>query len=142
MPHPSSPEPALHRIGTLARASGISLESIRRYERDGLIPAAKRGANGYRYFPPESLDALRLIRHCRHLGFSLERIRELLRLMHQEGAACEDIDRLVSRQRQEIERRIADLQALSDVLGAIDGACPGDGSVEECRTLRSLFDQP
>ena len=142
MPHRSSLESTPHRIGTLARDSGISVESIRRYERDGLIPPARRGANGYRYFPPESLDALRLIRHCRHLGFSLDRIRELLRLTHQEGAACEDVDRLVARQRQEIEQRIADLKALSDALGAIEGACPGGGRIEECRTLRSLFDPP
>ena len=77
------------RIGELAHGAGVSVETVRFYEREGLLPAPPRRGSGYREYPPDTLARLRFIRHAKELGFSLPEIQELLSLRSTEAPCCE-----------------------------------------------------
>jgi DNA-binding transcriptional MerR regulator len=123
-------------IGVLARDSGVNLETIRFYERSGLLPTPRRSAAGYRHYQQEDLHRLRFIRRGRELGFSLEEIRSLLELSAQPQSPCASADQLVQEHLAGIAARIRDLQNMQTELQKIAGCQSGDA--EHCRLLEAL----
>ena len=125
------------RIGELARATGTKTETIRYYEREGILPTADRTDSNYRDYSRDHLAALTFVRRARELGFGMAQVRELLALSDHDDKPCEDVDHLVRRQLVEIERKIADLTALRDELGQMLRSCEAD-RIGECRIVESL----
>lgn len=125
------------RIGELARATGTKAETIRYYEREGILPAADRTDSNYRDYSDEHLATLTFVRRARELGFSMAQVRELLALSDHDDKPCEDVDQLVQRQLLEVERKISDLSALRDELGQMLRSCEAD-RIGECRIVESL----
>ena len=125
------------RIGELAKATGTKAETIRYYEREGILPAADRTHSNYRDYSGNHLAALTFVRRARQLGFSMAQVRELLALSHHDDNPCEDVDRLVQQQLAEIERKIADLTALRNELGQMLRSCQAD-KIGECHIIGIL----
>jgi Cu(I)-responsive transcriptional regulator len=124
-------------IGDLAKATGTKVETIRYYERIGLLPAPARTAGNYRAYAAGHLGRLSFIRRARDLGFSLDQVRELLALADQRQRSCEAVDAIAREHLAEVERKIADLAALRRELSDIIGRCR-QGTVAECRIIEAL----
>ncbi|HEY8031639.1 MAG TPA: helix-turn-helix domain-containing protein [Methylocella sp.] len=108
-------------IGPLAKASGVHLETVRYYERIGLMPKPSRTASNYRNFGPEHLERLCFIRRAREIGFSIREIKELLALAEPGRASCAEVKTLTAIHLGEVRAKIADLRRLEVVLaGALD----------------------
>ncbi len=125
------------RIGELARATDTKAETIRYYEREGILPAADRTDSNYRDYSEEHLAALTFVRRARKLGFSMAQVRELLALSDHDEKPCDNVDHLVQRQLAEVEQKLSDLTALRDELGQLLQACEAD-RIGECRIVESL----
>ena len=126
-------------IGVLARDSGMNLETIRFYERSGLMPAPQRSPAGYRHYQEQDIRRLRFIRRGRELGFSLEEIRSLLELAAHPESPCESADQMVREHLDAIETRIRDLQNMRAELSKLAGC--HSGHAEHCRLLEALDDR-
>lgn len=123
-------------IGKLAKQAGVAIDTVRYYERNGLLAPAGRLASGYRRYGAEELKRLRFIRRAKVLGFSLDDIRSLLAL-----SAERDVARVrASAQRKlgDIELRIAELERIRSGLRTLIDACPGHGGSEACPILNAL----
>jgi len=127
----------LLNIGALAKATGTKVETIRWYERVGLLPAPARTAGNYRTYGESHLGRLSFIRRARDLGFSLEQIRALLDLAEDRERSCEAVDAIAREHLGEVDRKIADLQALRRGLDFLIGQC-SHGRVAECRIIEAL----
>ena len=125
------------RIGELAKATGTKAETIRYYEREGILPAADRTDSNYRDYSDGHLATLTFVRRARELGFSMAQVRELLALSDHDDKPCEDVDQLVKQQLFEVERKIADLAALRDELAELARSCQSD-RIGQCRIVESL----
>ncbi|WP_394270435.1 helix-turn-helix domain-containing protein [Qipengyuania sp.] len=125
------------RIGELARATGTKAETIRYYEREGILPAADRTDSNYRDYSDSHLATLTFVRRARGLGFSMAHVRRLLALSEHEEKPCTDVDRLVRQQMQEVEEKIADLTSLHKELRDLMRSCEGD-LIRDCRIVESL----
>lgn len=123
-------------IGSLSRESGVNLETIRFYERSGLLPQPQRSASGYRHYQEVDIRRLRFIRRGRELGFSLEEIRSLLDLAAHPESPCDAADRMAREHLDAIETRIRDLQNMQAELNKIAGC--QSGHAEHCRLLEAL----
>jgi DNA-binding transcriptional MerR regulator len=126
-------------IGTLAKRTGTKVQTIRYYEDIGLMPEPERTQGGQRRYGNAALDRLAFICHGRDLGFGLEAIRELLDLSDRPDRPCADVDAIARRQLEDVERRIARLEALRLELGRMLAQC-GEGRVADCRVLEVLRD--
>ncbi|HOB62766.1 MAG TPA: helix-turn-helix domain-containing protein [Candidatus Competibacteraceae bacterium] len=123
-------------IGVLSRESGVNLETIRYYERIGLLPHPLRSTNGYRYYDETMIKRLRFIRRGRELGFSIDEVKTLLQLADNRDQPCREADRLVQAHLVEVEAKIADLMALRDVLTQLTH-CQSP-TTEHCRLIETL----
>lgn len=126
-------------IGVLARESGVNLETIRFYERSGLLPEPQRSLSGYRHYQEQDVRRLRFIRRGRELGFSLEEIRSLLDLAAHPERPCASADQMVREHLDSIATRIRDLQNMQAELGKLAGC--QSGHAEHCRLLEALDDR-
>ncbi|MBN9529868.1 MAG: helix-turn-helix domain-containing protein [Alphaproteobacteria bacterium] len=124
-------------IGELARGTGTKVETVRFYEKSGLLPAPGRTAGNYRAYGPSHLSRLSFIRRSRDLGFSLDQVRELLDLADERDRSCEAIDAIAKAHLAEVERKIADLTALRQELDRMITQC-GCGTVADCRIIDAL----
>lgn len=124
-------------IGAVARATGIKVETVRWYERVGLLPQPERTAGNYRSYGREHLARLSFIRRARELGFSLDQVRTLLRLADDREQSCAEVDGVAREHLHVVERKIADLEALRRELSGLIASC-GQGSISECRILQAL----
>ncbi len=113
-------------IGQAATASGVSAKMIRHYESIGLIDAAQRTDAGYRVYHARDVQVLQFIHRSRALGFSLEQIRTLLALWQDQQRASKDVRALARQHIAELDRKIADLQAMRRTLEQLARACHGD----------------
>ncbi|MBA4778960.1 MAG: MerR family transcriptional regulator [Sphingomonadales bacterium RIFCSPHIGHO2_01_FULL_65_20] len=125
------------RIGELARATGTTAETIRYYEREGILPQADRTDGNYRDYSPSHLATLTFVRRARELGFGMTQVRQLLALSDHADKPCGDVDLIVQAQLVEVERKIADLSRLREELAAMLRQCEGE-SIAECRVVESL----
>ncbi len=124
-------------IGDLARRTGTKVETIRYYERIGLLQAPARTEGNYRCFDDKSLGRLSFVRRARDLGFSLDQVRELLALADERDRPCDAVDLIAGQHLAEVERKIRDLAALRDELADLVGRCER-GTVAECRIIEAL----
>ncbi|HTF25166.1 MAG TPA: MerR family DNA-binding protein [Candidatus Limnocylindria bacterium] len=112
-------------IGHLAREAGINLETVRYYERRGLLPKPPRSASGYRLFPSDAARRLRFIRRAQELGFSLKEIRELLSLRVSRTTTSRDIRARTEAKIADIEAKINSLESMKKTLRKLTGVCNG-----------------
>lgn len=127
-------------IGEVARRAGIGVETIRYYEREGLIQEPDRTDSGYRQFPPETVQRLRFIAHAKRLGFSLKEIAELLALRVDTPATvtCEEVREHAETKLREVQERVSALRRIEDVLTELVGNCRSRAPTDPCPMLRSL----
>ena len=126
-------------IGTLSRKTGTKVQTIRYYERIGLLREPGRTQGGQRRYETADLDRLAFVRHSRQLGFPLEAIRELLDLSDHPNQSCADADSIARRQLKQVEQRLKRLQLLKKELKRMIAECQG-GKVGDCRVLEVLRD--
>lgn len=124
-------------IGKASAASGVSAKMIRYYESIGLIPAARRSDNGYRFYTDEDVHVLRFIRRARDLGFTVEDITELLALWHDQARASADVKRIAMEHVDALKRKITELQGMVTTLQSLAEHCHGD-TRPDCPILEDL----
>jgi MerR family copper efflux transcriptional regulator len=125
-------------IGRVAQSAGVAIDTIRFYEREGLLPEPKRRPSGYREYDMGTVARLRFIRRAKELGFTLEEIRELLALSADRHGGVEGVRERAAARLHAIEERIAELQRVRDGLAELVEACPGHGAPEDCPILKAL----
>lgn len=125
------------KIGEIAAATGTKVETVRYYEREGMMPRPERSAGNYRIYGLAQLQRLQFIRGARALGFSLDQVRDLLALADDRSQPCEVVDDIARGHLQDIDRKLADLRALRKELAKLIDAC-GQGRIDECRILEAL----
>jgi Cu(I)-responsive transcriptional regulator len=125
------------KIGELASRAGANVETIRYYERIGLLPQPPRTGGNYRDYGPDHVDRLAFVRHARGLGFELEDIRALLRLADEPEQNCAEADRITSGHLDAVERKIAQLQSLRTELQRMIRQCRG-GQIADCKIIGAL----
>ena len=126
-------------IGKLAEASGVGIDTVRFYERTGLIRKPARSAAGYRLYAAAEISRLRFIRRAKGLGFSLEEIAELLRLNDGQGPRA-SVRELARRRLDEIERKLRELQALQHSLQGLVQHCDGEGGLVGCPIIEAVLE--
>ena len=123
-------------IGRAAREAGVGVETLRFYERQGLIERPARPAGGgFRRYPEEAVRRVRFIRQAREAGFSLREVKELLALRADPGADCAKVRERAEAKREEVARKMARLHAVREALEGLIRACPGSGPVRACSIL-------
>src|SRR5213596_1972763 len=127
--------------GELAQQGRVNAETIRYYERRGLLPKPPRTPSGYRTFDREAVRRLRFIKQAQALGFSLKEVRELLALRVDPRTSCADVRRRAEAKIADIEEKLRALRAMKRTLVRITAACAGRGPVSECPILESLEDR-
>jgi DNA-binding transcriptional MerR regulator len=126
------------RIGELARQTGVKVVTIRYYEQVGLLSPPQRTAGNYRMYSREDARRLHFIRRCRDLGFSLEQVRDLLRLSAGNGPSCAEVCRLAKEHYKAIQDKLADLTRLASELERIAASCNGRRRMAHCRIIETL----
>ena len=126
-------------IGALSKKTGVKVTTIRYYESIGLMREPDRSASGQRVYEADAYERLEFIRHARELGFSVETIRELIKLQTKPGKDCAAVDAIARRHLTEIGRRIAQLKALESELERMIAGCEG-GVIEKCAVMACLSD--
>jgi MerR family mercuric resistance operon transcriptional regulator len=129
-------------ISQVARLAGVGVETVRFYEREGLLDQPARPGNGYRDYPKEAVKRIQFIRRAKELGFSLKEISELLTLSGEPMSSCAEVKRQAEAKIDEIEGKIADLLRMKRALGQIAERCSGDGPRERCPILDTLERDP
>lgn len=124
-------------IGELSRASGVIVETIRFYERSGLLPTAQRMENGRRVYDLNDVRRLRLVRQCRELGFATADIAAFLEMLKEPQASCAEAKQIALQQVDVIDRRIEFLKAMKKRLQKVATSCKGK-SVASCDILEML----
>jgi len=125
------------RIGQVAERGGVNLQTIRYYEREGLLPSPPRLQSGYRVFPETAVRRVRFIKRAQALGFSLSEIRDLLSLRLTERSSW-DVRALAEAKITDIEEKIRTLGAMKEVLSRLTAQCAGCGPASECPILESI----
>lgn len=134
----NTPIPTHLRIGALAREAGVGIDTIRYYEREGLLPEPRRRASGYRDYDPGAVAQLRFIRRAKSLGFSLDDIRELLALSADRGQGVAGVKARAEARLDDVEYRIRELRRVQRGLKQLIDACPGHGELAQCPILKAL----
>ena len=127
-------------IGALAKRAGVGIDTVRYYEREGLLEPRARLASGYRRYSEHEVSRLRFIRRAQFLGFSLSEIRELLTLSSHRDVAR--VKKRAEAKLADVEQRIAELQRVRGALSSLVRACPGHGRPEDCPILLALGGEP
>jgi MerR family mercuric resistance operon transcriptional regulator len=125
--------------GGLATRTGCNIETIRYYEQIGILPPPPRSQGGHRLYGQELVKRLNFIRRSRELGFTLDEIRELLRLVDGHKYTCAQVESLALEHVRELSRKISDLKKLKRVLEVMAAQCTGR-KVPECPVIDALFD--
>jgi Cu(I)-responsive transcriptional regulator len=125
-------------IGKVAHQAGVGVETVRFYEREGLIPKPVRGASGYRQYPEATVSRIRFIRRAKALGFSLRKIRELLLLRVDPTSSSAEVKAHAQAKIADIEQRLRALRRMKKTLVDLTEACEGCGPVRDCPILEAL----
>jgi len=126
------------RIGTVAKEAGVKVDTVRYYERRGLLSPVARRSSGYREFDSTAVRRIRFIRSAQDLGFTLEEIRELLGMRRDENATCEDVRVRAQAKVAAIDEKIRLLTRMRESLERISAECSGEGPAEDCPILEYL----
>ena len=130
------------KIGELAAASATPLETIRYYEKEGLLPAPSRTQGNYRVYVPPHLERLQFIRNCRGLQMSLDEVRELLRFKDEPTQDCGTVNGLLEEHIGHVAQRIQELRMLEEQLKALRKRCLAPQDAEHCGILAGLAQTP
>jgi MerR family mercuric resistance operon transcriptional regulator len=125
-------------IGQLAKRTGVTVETIRFYEKRGLVAAPQRSDAGYRRYGPETVKRIRFIQRAKELGFTLSDIGELLALRQEPGSGCADIKLRATYKIEQVDQKMADLARIRAALARMILKCTGRGSLSECPILEEL----
>ena len=128
----------MYKIGQVAKQSGVGIDTIRFYERSGLLQQATRTAAGYRVYGTRDVARIRFIRRAKSLGFSLEEIGELLRL-NDGGGRRTAVRAIAERRLADIEQRIAEFERIRSALFALVCQCHGDGALDACPIIDAML---
>jgi len=126
-------------IGELSKRTGVKIETIRYYEKSGIMPDPPRSAGGFRMYRQEQLNRLRFICRCRQLGFSMRDIGGLLGLVDDRGYTCGEVHALTLEHAEVVKQKITDLRRLERTLRGIASQCTGK-EVPECPIIDALLD--
>ena len=126
------------KIGALAKQTGVSVQTIRFYEQEGLVSVSQRTEGNYRLYDMDSLRQLGFIKQCRNLGLTLGEIRELISFQATPEKACEEINHIVDTHVQEVDARSAELTALREKLVGLRTQCNNNRVVKDCGILQAL----
>jgi MerR family transcriptional regulator, copper efflux regulator len=129
---------AAYTIGQVAGRSGVGVETVRFYEREGLIPQPPRPESGFRRYPQDAVSRIRFIQRSKALGFSLREIKELLSLRVDTATSCGEVKKRAEAKILDIEGKIHSLQEMSNALARLTAACRGKGPTGECPILEAL----
>jgi len=125
-------------IGETAKCAGVNVETIRYYERKGILPVPKARTSGYREYTTETVALISFVKNAQNLGFTLKEIQELLAIKVDVTSDCGDIKSRAQKKIVEIEEKIVALQEMKESLGIITTQCSGKGPVSECTILNAL----
>lgn len=126
-------------IGELSRRAGVRIETVRYYERIGVMPAPPRTGGGHRAYGKAHVKRLAFVRRARELGFSLDDVRELLRLVDEGDVTCEQVRELTLRHLADVRAKIADLRRMERTLADTAARCAGD-ETPDCAILETLYE--
>jgi Cd(II)/Pb(II)-responsive transcriptional regulator len=126
------------KIGQLATSTGVSIETIRYYEAEGLLPAPARTESNYRDYDTAHVERLGFIRHCRSMDMALDEIRTLLRFKDSPSAECGEVDALLDNHIGHVAERVRELKELAIQLKALRAQCRESASSRECGILKGL----
>ena len=129
-------------IGKLAKQANVHVETVRYYERRGLIPRPRRTVANYRLYSPENLRQVKFIKQAQALGFSLKEIKKLLTLRATPRARCADVRAYASQKIEDIDAKIRSLASMRKALQNLRDECSGKGLATECPILESLDSEP
>ena len=136
-------EPSEHlTIGIVAAQAGVGVETIRFYERKGLIDRPPRRARGFRSYSSETVERVTFIRKAKDLGFSLHEVQDLLSIRDEDGATCADVFRRAEAKIADVGARIAALKSMRRSLAALMHECDGTAPVAKCPIVISLRSRP
>ena len=125
-------------IGKVANLAGVGVETVRFYQRKGLLEEPPRRLRGFRQYSPETVDRIRFIRQAKALGFTLTEINELLALRVDPTTTCQDVRRHVQEKLGDVDAKIQALSQIRDALLRLTKVCKGRGPVDDCPILRYL----
>lgn len=125
-------------IGKAAKQAGVGIDTVRFYEREGLLPEAQRTQSGYRLYSPDDVDRLRFIRRAKTLGFSLEEIAELMDL-NSGGSSRASVKRVAENRLADLDQKLRELNAIRDALAALVKRCSGQGSIKGCPIIEAVI---
>jgi MerR family copper efflux transcriptional regulator len=126
-------------VSTLAKKAQVNTETIRFYEKNGLLPEPKRLNNGYRIYSQSDLQLLLFIRTCQNLGFSLHEISELSDLSVKKGQNCSHLHEITNQKLSLLEEKISQLHRMKVSLTSFANTCSGNTSMEDCHLVHSLW---
>lgn len=125
-------------IGVVAEKAGVGVETVRFYEKKGLIVRPRRPTRSFRDYPPDTARRIRFIRQAQGLGFSLAEIAQLLALSDDPGADCVNVRARARAKLDEVSAKIANLERMAKILRRLVKACPGRGGLDGCSILEAL----
>lgn len=125
-------------IGRVAEAAGVNVETIRFYERKGLVDTPERSESGYRQYQQDAVKRIRFIKRAKDLGFTLKEVGELLNLRAEPGASCADVKLRAGEKIADIDDRIRELVKMKNALVTLARVCNTNGPVTECPILEAM----
>ena len=128
-------------IGQVARRAGVGIETVRFYEREGLLEEPPRRASGYRQYSDQVVKRIRFIKRAQQLGFSLKEISELLLLRVDTQTSCEVVKQRTEAKIAEVEQKLVELQRMRQALLQVAALCTGQGPASACPMLDALDQQ-
>lgn len=130
------------KIGELAHRTGVPIDTVRYYERQGLLPPPDRQPSGYRSYRADDVTRLRFVRRAKVLGFTLEEIRELLDLSGRREDDMGSLKAAAEHKLADVEAKLSELVRIRDGLRTLIEACPGHGALDTCPILHALDEDP
>ncbi len=128
----------MYKIGEVAKLVGLGSETVRYYEKEGIVPKAERAQNGYRLYDETHVRRLRFVKRSRELGFSLDKVRSLLEIADSTNMTCKSVKKVAEGHLAEVQKNIRDLQKMEKALSGMVQPCAGDGT-KDCPILDILF---
>ena len=130
------------KIGELAHRTGVPIDTVRYYERQGLLPQPERQPSGYRSYQPSDITRLRFVRRAKVLGFTLEEIRDLLALSGRREDDMGSLKAAAEHRLADVEAKLSELTRIRDGLRTLVEACPGHGALDTCPILHAMDEDP
>lgn len=129
------------KIGELAQRAEVNIDTVRYYERQGLLPVPQRLRSGYRHYEQDDVARLRFVRRAKALGFTLTEIRDLLELSSHRERDMAGMKIAAIRKLSDVEEKLAELTRIRDGLKTLVASCPGHGALEQCPILNALAEE-